>query len=88
MDVTGAVREYLVTKSGIPNPPDLTMTIPVDVRNLNDIAASASAGSSSTDSDSLNDGRDVSFVLLTSPLPTNTEGMLLSPYQVHCLSTF
>jgi len=74
--LTGAIREYLVTKSGIPNPPDLTMTIPVDVRNLNDTAAS----SSTAESDYLNDGHGVSFVLLTSPLPTNTEGEHFYPY--------
>lgn len=58
---TGAIREYLVVKAGVENPPDLTLTIPVDIRGLND-------------SESDLEGVGVSFVLLTSPLPTNTEG--------------
>lgn len=57
----GAIREYLVVKAGVENPPDLTLSIPVDIRGLND-------------SESDLEGVGVSFVLLTSPLPTNTEG--------------
>ena len=50
-----------MVKAGVENPPDLTLTIPVDIRGLND-------------SESDLEGVGVSFVLLTSPLPTNTEG--------------
>jgi len=53
----------LVHKSGIENPPDLTISIPVDIRGINE-------------SDSENAG--VNYVLLTSPLPTNTEGIVLN----------
>lgn len=53
----------MVVKAGVENPPDLTFTIPVDIRGLNE-------------SDSDLEGVGVSFVLLTSPLPTNTEGKL------------
>lgn len=55
----------MVVKAGVENPPDLTLTIPVDIRGLND-------------SESDLEGVGVSFVLLTSPLPTNTEGELHS----------
>ena len=62
---SGSIRDYLVHKSGIENPPDLTISIPVDIRGINE-------------SDSENAG--VNYVLLTSPLPTNTEGSVLLNY--------
>lgn len=49
----------MVGKAGICNPPDLAISIPVDIRSINE-----------TDSDNVG----VNYVLLTSPLPTNTEG--------------
>lgn len=56
---SGAIREYIVNKSGIENPPALNISIPVDLRGVNDGDAS-SVG--------------VHYVLLTTPLPTDVEG--------------
>ena len=82
LTTTGAIREYMVSKVGICNPPDLTASIPVDIRGLNDESSTdpipgypvPSACSSSTSAPLSPEGPGVSFVLLTSPLPTNTEG--------------
>jgi len=55
--ISGSVRECLVNKHGIINPPNIGLSMPVDIRGIND------------ESDF-----GVKYVLLTSPLPTNTEG--------------
>ena len=54
----GAVREYLVDISNISNPPDLGITLPVDI-------------SVASDHDMENIG--VNYVFLTAPLPTSIE---------------
>lgn len=87
----------MVTKVGIVNPPDLTVSIPVDIRGLNDTDSSTDPipgypvpSACSSNSGALSpEGPGVSFVLLTSPLPTNTEGEKLqdsSSRQQHSLS--
>ena len=55
----GAVREYLVRYCSILHPPDIGCTLPVDIGNVSDM-----------DLEQIG----VNYVLLTTPLPTATEG--------------
>lgn len=53
------MREYLVRHCGIRHPPDLGCTMPVDIGNVSDMDLEQVG---------------VNYVLLTTPLPTSTEG--------------
>ncbi|KAI1286865.1 hypothetical protein HDE_10461 [Halotydeus destructor] len=67
--LSGAVRDYMVS-TGITNPPDINVSIPVDIRSLNE---------SDTENVSVN------YVLLTSPLPTGTEGSIPRLWEIRHL---
>ncbi|RWS10915.1 putative diacylglycerol O-acyltransferase-like protein [Dinothrombium tinctorium] len=68
--IAGSIRQYLVSKCMVTNPPDLSMSIPVDIRNINEY-----------DSDEIG----VDYVMLTSPLPTNTEGAIPRLWEIRHL---
>lgn len=57
--ISGSVRNYLTTKANIINPPDINVSIPIDIRSSNQYDANLVG---------------VNYVLVTSPIPTNTEG--------------
>lgn len=56
--LSGAMRTYLTSKSNVFNPPNLNISIPIDIRPTNNYDPTVG----------------VNFVLVTSPIPTNTEG--------------
>ncbi|XP_015791926.1 uncharacterized protein LOC107368589 [Tetranychus urticae] len=58
--VTGSVRRYMVARN-ITNPPDIGISLPVDIRGIND-----------AESDIVR----VNYVVLTLPLPTSIEGAI------------
>ncbi|KAH9397976.1 hypothetical protein TYRP_019349 [Tyrophagus putrescentiae] len=68
--VAGTLRAYLTTKTCIKNPPDLTVSIPIDIRPTNPIESSLVG---------------VNYVLTTSPIPTNTEGAIPRLWEVRHL---
>ncbi|RWS27944.1 putative diacylglycerol O-acyltransferase-like protein, partial [Leptotrombidium deliense] len=68
--ISGSIRKYLIAKCEIANPPDLGVSIPVDIQNINEY-------------DSHEIG--VNYVMLTSPLPTNTEGVIPRLWEIRHL---
>ena len=69
----GAVRDYLVDISNISNPPDLGITLPVDI-------------SVASDHDMENIG--VNYVFLTAPLPTSIESKYFYRKEAICVFFF
>ncbi|KAH7640567.1 hypothetical protein HUG17_8036 [Dermatophagoides farinae] len=68
--IAGSIRSYLTTKTNIINPPDLTISIPVDIKPQTPIEASLTG---------------VNYVLTSSPIPTNTEGAIPRLWEVRHL---
>nr|XP_027202092.1 uncharacterized protein LOC113796046 [Dermatophagoides pteronyssinus] len=68
--IAGSIRSYLTTKTNIINPPDLTVSIPVDIKPQTPIESSLTG---------------VNYVLTSSPIPTNTEGAIPRLWEVRHL---
>ncbi|KAI2796422.1 hypothetical protein BLOT_015366 [Blomia tropicalis] len=68
--IAGSIRAYLTTKTTITNPPDLTASIPIDIKPSSPMECSLLG---------------VNYVLTTSPIPTNTEGAIPRLWEVRHL---
>ncbi|XP_054159859.1 uncharacterized protein LOC128958068 [Oppia nitens] len=68
--ISGSIRAYLTTGARILNPPDLNISMPIDICPNNHTESSLVG---------------VNYVLVTSPIPTNTEGAIPRLWEVRHL---